>query len=184
MSSSGYGLVAEFASTEALLAAVRAARRCGYRRLEAYTPFSVPGLPEALALPRDRVALTTLLGGGIGGAGGFFMQWYAAVLDYPINSGGRPLDSWPAFIPVTFELAVLGGALAAFGGMLALNGLPRLRHPIFDTADFHLASRNRFFLCVRADDPLFDDQRTRSWLATLSPVRIAQTPAAAAEPAP
>jgi hypothetical protein len=184
MSDCGYGLVAEFAGTEALLEAVRAARGCGYRRLEAYTPFSVPGLPEALALPRDRVALMTLLGGLIGGVGAFFMQWYAAVINYPINSGGRPLDSWPAFIPPTFELAVLGAALAAFGGMLALNGLPRLRHPIFDTPDFHLASRNRFFLCVRADDPLFDSERTRAWLATLSPVGIAETPAASSERAP
>jgi hypothetical protein len=184
MSSCSYGLLAEFRSAEALLAAVRAARREGYRRLEAYTPFSVPGLPEALGLPRDRVAFITLLGGVIGGAGAFFMQWYAAVINYPINSGGRPLDSWPAFIPATFELAVLGAALAAFAGMLALNGLPRLRHPVFDTPDFHLASRNRFFLCVRADDPQFDAERTRSWLVTLSPVRIAQTPAIDAEREP
>ncbi|HYX75058.1 MAG TPA: DUF3341 domain-containing protein [Steroidobacteraceae bacterium] len=181
MSSGNYGLMAEFGSTEALLAAVHAARAHGYRHLEAYTPFSVPGLPEALELPRDRVALITLLGGLFGGAGAFFMQWYAAVIDYPINSGGRPLNSWPAFIPATFELAVLGAALAGFGGMLVLNGLPRLRHPVFDTPDFHLASRNRFFLCVRAEDPLFDSERTRAWLATLAPVGIVQTPATGTE---
>lgn len=184
MSAYVYGLMAEFGSTEALLAAARSARDHGYRRLEAYTPFSVPGLPEALGLPGDRVPLFTLLGGVIGAAGGFFMQWYAAVINYPINSGGRPLDSWPAFIPATFELAVLCAALAAFGGMLALNGLPRLRHPVFDTPDFHLASRNRFFLCVRADDPLFDSEGTHAWLAALSPVAIAQAPGRTMERTP
>jgi hypothetical protein len=176
MSEACYGLVAEFSSAEALLEAVRAARAAGYRRLEAYTPFSVEGLPEALGPSPDRVPLFTLIGGIVGGIGGFFLQWYSAVVDYPINSGGRPLNSWPAFIPATFELAVLAAALAAFGGMLAFNGLPRLRHPIFDTPDFHLASRNRFFLCIRGDDPLFDPRRTHEWLATCSPVRIVVTP--------
>jgi hypothetical protein len=177
MSEHCYGLVAEFNSAEGLLAATQATRARGYARLEAYTPYSVDGLAEALELPASRVPLLTLLGGVIGGAGAFLLQWYSAVIDYPINSGGRPLNSWPAFIPAVFELAVLGAALAAFGGMLLLNGLPRLRHPIFDTPDFHLASRNRFFLCVRANDPKFEEQRTREWLATLSPVRIALTPA-------
>jgi ActD protein len=176
---SWYGITAEFGHAEALLEAVRATRNQGYRKLEAYTPFSVEGLPEALDLPPNRVALVTLLGGIVGGAGAFFLQWYSAVVDYPINSGGRPLNSWPAFIPAVFELAVLGAALAGFFGMLALNGLPRLRHPIFDTPDFHLASRNRFFLCVRSEDPLFDLDRTEAWLRTLSPVTLARTPAGA-----
>jgi Protein of unknown function (DUF3341) len=176
---SWYGITAEFGHAEALLDAVRATRGQGYRRVEAYTPFSVEGLPEALDLPPDRVALVTLLGGIAGGAGAFFLQWYSAVIDYPINSGGRPLNSWPAFIPAVFELAVLGAALAGFFGMLALNGLPRLRHPIFNTPDFHLASRNRFFLCVRSDDPLFDLEKTEAWLRTLSPVTLARTPVGA-----
>jgi hypothetical protein len=176
-----YGLVAEFNSAERLVEAAQAARRCGYRRLEAYTPFSVPGLAEALDLPASRVPLITLIGGVVGGAGAFFLQWYSAVIDYPINSGGRPLNSWPAFIPATFELAVLGAALAAFAGMLVLNGLPRLRHPIFDTPDFHLASRNRFFLCVRSDDPLYEPERTREWLQSLQPLRIVITPAGVAQ---
>src|SRR5689334_6224953 len=177
MSHSCYGLMAEFNSAEALLSAARAAREAGYRQIEAYTPFSVEGLAEALELPPSRIPLVTLIGGIVGGAGAFFLQWYTAVFDYPINSGGRPLNSWPMFIPATFELAVLGAALAAFGGMLAFNGLPRLRHPVFDTPDFDLASRNRFFLCVRSDDPAFDKQRTREWLLTLEPLRIAETPA-------
>src|SRR5690242_18427101 len=177
---SWYGITAEFGHAEALLDAVRATRGQGYRRVEAYTPFSVEGLPEALDLPPDRVALVTLLGGIVGGVGAFFLQWYTAVIDYPINSGGRPLNSWPMFIPATFELAVLGAALAAFGGMLAFNGLPRLRHPVFDTPDFDLASRNRFFLCIRSGDPCFDFEGTQAWLRGLEPLRVVTTPAEAA----
>ena len=109
---------------------------------------------EALALPNDRVPRVAFAGGAVGAAGAYLLQWYTAVIDYPIDAGGRPLHSWPAFIPMTFELAVLGAALAAFFGFLALNGLPRLRHPVFDAPDFDLASRDRFFLCIReADDP-------------------------------
>jgi hypothetical protein len=177
MNASCYGLLAEFATAESLLQAARQARSRGYRLLEAYTPFSVEGLPEALALPHSKVPLFTLIGGVIGGAGAFFMQWYTAVVDYPINSGGRPLNSWPAFIPATFELAVLGAALATFGGMLLLNGLPRLRHPLFELEEFHFASRNRFFLCVRAGDPRFDPAQTRDWLESQKPVRVLVVPA-------
>ena len=176
MSASCYGLLAEFETAEALLETARQARTDGYRELEAFTPFSVDGLAEALALPRSRVPLFALVGGVLGGAGTFFMQWYSAVVDFPINSGGRPLNSWPAFIPATFELAVLGAALAAFGGMLFLSGLPRLRHPLFEVAEFHLASRNRFFLCVRAQDPHFQSARTRMWLESQRPVRVVEVP--------
>jgi len=179
MSASCYGLMAEFGSAEALVCAARAARQWGYRRLEAYTPFSVEGLAEALELPPPRIPLITLIGGIVGGAGAFFLQWYTAVIDYPINSGGRPLNSWPMFIPATFELAVLGAALAAFGGLLVLNCLPRLRHPVFDTPDFDLASRNRFFLCIRSDDALFDLEGTGAWLRGLGPLRVVPTPAEA-----
>ena len=130
----------------------RARARGGYRNVEAYAPFSVEGLAEALGFARNRVALITLLGGILGGAGIYFLQWYSAVIDYPINIGGRPLHSWPAFIPATFECTVLGAALAAFFGMLILNGLPRLHHPVFNAPDFDLATRNRFFLCIEAAD--------------------------------
>ena len=133
-----YGLIAEFADERALVDAARRARAEGYRNIDAYAPFSVEGLSDALGFRKDRVALITLLGGIVGGAGVYFLQWYTAVIDYPINAGGRPLHSWPAFIPATFEMTVLGAALAAFFGMLILNGLPRLNHPIFDAPDFDL----------------------------------------------
>lgn len=178
MSNSCYGLLADFSSADDLLAAVRMARRDGYRQLEAYTPFSVEGLPEALALSPNRVPMISLIGGVLGGVGAFALQWYSAVVDFPINSGGRPLNSWPAFIPVTFEVTVLGAALATFFGMLALNGLPNLRHALFEVPEFDLASRNRFFLCVRSSDALFSESSTRAWLDKLHPVRVLTVPAA------
>ena len=113
-----YGLMAEFEHPEDLIEATRGAYEQGYRMMEAYTPFPVEGLAEALGFYRNRVPRTVLLGGVIGGFLGYFMQWYSAVIDYPINVGGRPLHSWPAFIPVTFETTVLGAALAAVVGML------------------------------------------------------------------
>jgi hypothetical protein len=153
--SARYGVMGEFAAAETLLQAARTLRGAGLR-LEAYTPFSVDGLAEALALPPDRVPLLVFAGGLVGAVGGYLLQWYTAAIDYPIDAGGRPLHSWPAFIPVTFELAVLGAALAAFFGFLALNGLPRLRHPMFAAPDFDLASRDRFFLCIREADDLVE----------------------------
>ncbi len=176
MKSPCYGLLAELSTADALLDAVRQSRALGYREVEAYTPFSVEALPEALELPPNRVPLITLVGGIVGGIGAFFMQWYSAVIDYPINSGGRPLNSWPAFIPATFELAVLGAALAGFAGMLILNGLPKLRHPLFEIAEFHLASRNRFFMCIRASDPAFSADGTRRHLESLAPVNVFLVP--------
>jgi len=172
-----YGLVAEFASDQLLVDAARRARGAGYRYIDAYAPFSVEGLSDALGFRGDRVALITLVGGILGGIGAYFLQWYTAVIDYPINAGGRPLHSWPAFIPATFEMTVLGAALAAFFGMLILNGLPRLVHPIFNMPDFDLASRNRFFLCIEARDPRFDPGETRAFLDSLEPMRIAEVEA-------
>jgi hypothetical protein len=174
--SSLYALVAEFGDPDALLDAVRRCRE-RYSHLDAYTPYAVEGLPEALGFRRNRVPLLTLAGGLVGGVATYLLQWYSAVVDYPINAGGRPLHSWPAFVPATFEVTVLGAALAAFFGMLALNGLPRLHHPIFDAADFDLASRNRFFLSVRATDPAFDAEDTRDFLASTKPLRVVEVPA-------
>jgi Protein of unknown function (DUF3341) len=171
-----YALLAEFAEPTALVRAAHASRKT-YRDVDAYAPYAVDGLAEALGFRRNRVPLVTLLGGIAGGVGIYALQWYTAVIDYPINSGGRPLDSWPVFIPPTFEVTVLVAALAAFFGMLALNGLPRLHHPIFNAREFDLASRNRFFLCIRASDPAFDVERTRTFLAAFAPLRVIEVPA-------
>ncbi|HTS20967.1 MAG TPA: DUF3341 domain-containing protein [Casimicrobiaceae bacterium] len=171
-----YALVAEFSDPERLVAG---ARRCRerYADVDAYAPYAVDGLAEALGFRANRVPLIALLGGIAGALGIYFLQWYSAVVDYPVNAGGRPLDSWPVFVIPTFEIAVLAAALAAFLGMLVLNGLPRLRHPIFNTPDFDLASRSRFFLSVRATDPAFELRATRDFLDALEPLRVIEVPA-------
>lgn len=171
-----YGLTAEFASARDILAAVHASRGAGYSRIEAYTPYAIDGLPQALGLRKSPIPLLTLIGGLLGAATAWFLQWFSAVIDYPLNAGGRPLYSWPAFIPSTIELAILGACVCAFGGMLWLSGLPRLRHPVFDTPGFERATRDRFFLCIRKEDPMFDLERTHAWLMALSPLRVASTP--------
>ncbi|HVC93202.1 MAG TPA: DUF3341 domain-containing protein [Pirellulales bacterium] len=162
-----YGVLAEFEQGEALLAAARQAYAAGYRKLNAYTPFPLEGLSQALGQKPSKLPWLTLVGGVLGGCGAYFMMWYASVISYPINVGGRPLHSWPAFIPITFELTVLGASFAAFFGMLALNGLPHPYHPLFNVPAFELASRNRFFLCIQARDPLFRLDETRRFLEEL-----------------
>jgi hypothetical protein len=171
-----YGLMAELGSAEALLAAARQATESGLAGVEAYSPFPIEGLEDALALPPSRVPLATLAGGLAGGFGGYFLQWYTAVIDYPINAGGRPLHSWPEFIPITFETTVLGAAFAAVVAMILANGLPRLRHPVFNVPAFEHATRNRFFLCLRADGPRFDAGAARHFLERLQPIRILEVP--------
>ncbi|MFC5550377.1 DUF3341 domain-containing protein [Massilia aerilata] len=177
MSAPCYGLLAEFPSAEALCAAARQARENGYTRAEAYSPFPIEGLDEALGSNSDRTAPAALAGGLLGGAGTYFLQWYAAVVDYPINAGGRPLHSWPAFIPATFEITILGAAVAAVLVMLVQNGLPRLHHPLFEVEEFELASRNRFFLCLPAHDPVFAPGPARSLLEGLQPMLLREVPA-------
>jgi hypothetical protein len=168
-SRSPYGLLAEFEQGDELLSAVHAAYAAGYRQMNGYTPFPLDGLFDALGQKPTRLPLLALVGGIVGGCAAYFMLYYASVISYPINVGGRPLHSWPAFIPITFELTVLGASFAAFFGMLALNGLPHPYHPLFNVPEFKLASRNRFFLCIQARDPLFDMDRTRSFLESFSP---------------
>lgn len=167
-----YGLMAEFDDPQSLLEAVKTARHEGYRKMEAYTPFSIDEISEQLGHGRGWIPLIVLLGGIFGGAGGFLMQWYAMAIAYPFNIGGRPLWSWPAFIPITFELTVLGAALCGALGMLALNGLPQPYHPVFNVERFGLATQNRFFLCVEATDPRFDLKQTRQMLNGMGPREV------------
>ena len=165
--SSLYGVLAEFDTPDELLAATRRAHEAGYRQMDAYTPFPIEGLAEALGFHRTRLPLIVLLGGIVGGVGGYLMQYWIAAIDYPLNIGGRPLHSWPAFIPVTFELTILGAALAAVLGMLVLNGLPMPYHPLFHVPRFALVTRNCFFLCIEARDPQFDRDETRRFLTSV-----------------
>jgi hypothetical protein len=152
-----YGVVGEFETEHQLIHAARKAREAGYRNVEGYSPFPVEGLSEALGLRRNKVPLITLIGGLCGGLGGFYFQYWVSVDSYPLNIGGRSLNSWPAFIPVTFELTVLGAALSAVFGMLALNGLPQPYHPLFNVERFAKhATTDRFFLCIEARDHKFD----------------------------
>ena len=167
-----YGVAAEFGTPDDLLDAIRKLRADGVRDLEAYTPFPIDGLADALDLKRNCVPLATLIGGVIGGVGGYFMQWYAAVVSFPVNVGGRPLHSWPMFVPVSFELTILCAAFSAVFAMLFANGLPRLHHPIFDVPGFDLASRNRFFLCIRARESDFDASRARKRLERLHALAV------------
>jgi hypothetical protein len=159
-----FGLLAEFGTAERVLEAARRARADGYRLMDAFTPFPVEGLAEAVGFRREVLPWVALAGGVLGGIGGFGMLFFACVYSYPLNVGGRPLNSWPAFIPITFELTILGAALAAVAGMLLLNWLPRPYHPVFNVPRFTAASRDRFFVVIRAGDPRFDLERTRRFL--------------------
>lgn len=163
-----YGLIAEFHDPTSIVAAARKAYEAGFRRMDAYTPFPIEDLSEAMGWhTRGRLPKIVLAGGLLGAAGGFFLQYWTSVIAYPLNVGGRPLNSWPSFIPITFETGILGAAIAAVLGMLALNGLPRPYHPVFNAPNFALASTDRFFLCIESSDPLFDEAETRRFLEGL-----------------
>jgi len=162
-----HGLMGEFSTPVELLEAARAARHAGYRRMEGYSPVPVEGLAEELDFHQTGMPAVVLCGGILGCLTGYLMQYWISAIDYPLNIGGRPLHSWPSFIPVTFELTILSGAIFAFVGMLALNGLPLPYHPVFNVERFTLAGKDRFFLCIEAADPLFDLTRTGRFLESL-----------------
>jgi hypothetical protein len=169
-----YGVMAEFDNPSALVSAARAARAKGYRKLDAYSPFPIEELTDALHLHKNKLPLIVLAGGVIGGLTGFFLQYWIAVIYFPINIAGRPLNSWPSFIIITFELTILFASLSAVLGMMALCGLPMPYHPVFNVPRFSAASRNRFFLCIEAADPLFDPARTSQFLGTLEPTEVSE----------
>ena len=169
-----YGLMAEFDTPTALVAAATKARLAGYRQMDAYSPIPVEELNEALDLRRTRLPLLVLLGGIAGGIGGFTLQAWASAIAYPMNIGGRPLISWPHFIPVTFETTVLGAALTAFFGMWALNRLPQPYHPVFNCDAFTRASTDRFFLVIETGDPRFDRAATWAFLESTHPVGVSE----------
>ena len=165
-----YGLLAEFPDDETLLAAVTRVRELGYRYVEAYTPYPVHGMAEALGIRGVRLPRIVLGGALLGLALAMIMQWYSSVIDYPLNIGGRPLASWPSFMPIAFELVILVAGISAVLGMFALNGLPQPYHPLFNVPRFSEASRAAFFLSIEARDPIFDLAETRATLVRLGAV--------------
>jgi hypothetical protein len=159
--------MAEFKDPDAVLHAAESVRAAGYTKIEAYTPFPIHHLDEAVGANDIWVPWVIFLSGLAGGAFGYWLQWWINTSAYPLNVGGRPFHSWPSFIPATFECTVLAASFGAFFGMLALNGLPRPYHPVFNAPRFELASQDRFFLCIEADDPKFNIETTWQLLKNL-----------------
>jgi hypothetical protein len=171
-----YGMLAEFDSPTALVAAAHHTHAAGYEKIDAYSPFPVEGLAEAIGFHKNAVPLVVLIGGLIGGLSGYAMQYWISAIAYPLNVGGKPYHSWPAFIIVTFEMTILFAGLSAVFGMLALNGLPMPYHPVFNAPRFAFATKDRFFLIVFCSDPKYDGIRTRQFLESLAPKSIAEVP--------
>jgi asparagine N-glycosylation enzyme membrane subunit Stt3 len=176
-----YAVVAEFSRAEDLLAAVKTARDAGFARLEAFSPFPVEGLAQALGFRERTIAPSMLAGAMAGAAAGYFMQVWVN-LDFPLNIGGRPVVAPPAFALITFELMVLGAVIFAILAMLIGDRLPRLHHPLFEIADFHFATQDKFFLAILAGDGAFDAPAARRFLETLDPLRVADAPYAETAP--
>lgn len=167
-----YGLMAEFDNPTAIVEAAKHVREEGYRHIDGYSPYPLEELIEALGVRRSRLPYFIFGGGLLGGLTGYFMQYYLSAFDYPLNVGGKPLNSWPQFIPITFELTVLFAAFTAVFGMIVANGLPRPYHPVFNVPRFELASRNRFFLVIEASDGKFDYEKTAEFMKSLNAVEV------------
>lgn len=162
-----YGIMGEFDNPSELVAAARRTYEAGYRRINGYSPYPIEELSEAIGFTRTALPLIVLIGGILGGLGGFFMQYWMEVIDYPLNVGGKPYNSWPAFIPITFECTVLVAAFSAVLGMLLLNKLPQPYHPVFNAPHFALATRDKFFLVIEANDPHFSHNETKQFMETV-----------------
>ena len=169
-----YGLLAEFDTPRQLIAATDRARKAGYRRLDAYAPYPIEELVHALGHHHSKLPLLVLVGGVVGALTGLGLQVWVNAFVYPLNIGGKPVLSWPAFVPVTFEVTILFASLTAVLGMLALNGLPTPYHPVFNVPRFSAASRDRYFLCIEAADPRFHPEGTRRFLAELGPTEVSE----------
>jgi hypothetical protein len=169
-----HGVMAEYATPADVVAAAKAVRAAGWTKVDAYTPFPIEALNEALDLHHSKVPLVVLGGGIVGGIAGYGMQYWMSVIDYPLNIGGRPFHSWVSFIPPTFETTVLFAGIAAVVGMIVLNGLPRPYHPVFNAPRFTAASRDRYFLVLTADDPSFDAARAAAALRGTKAVDVSE----------
>lgn len=169
-----YGLLAEFPTIDALIDAAGRVREAGYTQVDAFTPYPSEAVAHALKLPRSKMPPIVLTGGLLGGLGGYMLQFWSQTIVYPMNIGGRPFHSWPAFIVPTFECTILGAALAAVLGMLALNGLPQPYHPVFNVPRFALASRDRYFLVIESRDPKFDRHETARLLTDLNASEVSE----------
>jgi hypothetical protein len=167
-----WGLLAEFASPEDLVRAASRVRDAGYTKWDAHTPFPVHGLDDAMGLRPTRLPYLVLAAGIVGATAGLLMQWWMNAVDYPLIISGKPFNSIPADIPVTFELTVLLASLTAFIGMLAANALPRFHHPLFANAAFRRATTDRFFLAIEAKDPRFDRVTTEKLLMGEHAMRV------------
>jgi len=171
-----YGMMAEFDSAQHLVDAAHRTHEAGYLKIDTYSPFPVEGLAEAIGFHKNSVPLVVLIGGLLGGLSGYALQYWISVVSYPINVGGKPYHSWPAFIVVTFEMTILFGGIFAVFGMLALNGLPMPYHPVFNVPRFAFATKDRFFLIVFSTDPKYSPTETRRFLEGLAPRSISEVP--------
>jgi hypothetical protein len=171
-----YGMMAEFDSAAALVEAARKTHRAGYQKIDAYSPFPIEGLAEEIGFHRNYVPLVVLIGGLVGGISGYAMQYWMSAVDYPLNIGGKPCHSWPAFIIITFEMTILFAGISAVLGMLALNRLPMPYHPVFNVPRFSAATKDRFFLIVFSSDEKYDAAGTRQFLESLDPCSISEVP--------